>query len=342
MTISIIVPVYNCQNYLRTCLDSLVNQTYKDLEIILVDDGSTDQSAKICDEYAKMDSRIRVLHRQNGGVSAARNDGIHMATKEYVIFVDADDWLELDACERIISKIHSDVSVYFWAAYYGDKQIMNIVKRISIEQIAADIIACNGKNQSAYIRASWAKVYKREILGSVIFPEEFFIGEDACFLLSCLEQLQNAAQIMYINEAWYHYRIVAKSAVRKYKSNLFFQSVAQYRTICSSVKQLKLENSRYIITAKALFCWQIFISLKKNEMKSLLKTTESDCSNWAKLTYSNLRKGEKAVFKSSKLQFVCWLCYVLIGEKASEKIIELQEKIKNYKIIGLVRFRYRG
>ena len=92
--ISIIVPVYNVEEYLKECIDSIINQTYKRIEIILVDDGSTDKSGKICDDYAKIDKRIKVVHKENGGLSDARNVGISVSSGKYIAFVDSDDWVE--------------------------------------------------------------------------------------------------------------------------------------------------------------------------------------------------------------------------------------------------------
>ena len=100
--ISVIVPVYNVENYLRRCVDSIINQTYKNLEIILVDDGSPDNCPVICDEYAQKDSRIKVIHKENGGLSSARNCGMDMATGEYIGFVDGDDWIESDMYKFLI------------------------------------------------------------------------------------------------------------------------------------------------------------------------------------------------------------------------------------------------
>jgi glycosyltransferase involved in cell wall biosynthesis len=99
--VSIIVPVYNTAYYLPKCIKSMLNQTYHNIEIILVDDGSTDKSATICDKYAKRDKRIRVIHKKNGGVSSARNTGIENATGRYIMFVDSDDWLPLNAVESL-------------------------------------------------------------------------------------------------------------------------------------------------------------------------------------------------------------------------------------------------
>ena len=110
--VSVIIPVYNVEKYLRRCLDSVVGQTYKDLEIILVDDGSTDGSTEICEEYAKKDSRIRFLRKQNGGLSSARNAGLLVATGEYVTFVDSDDYIEDFTYERLILNIEKRFTVY--------------------------------------------------------------------------------------------------------------------------------------------------------------------------------------------------------------------------------------
>lgn len=100
--LTVIIPVYNTEKYLKRCIESVINQTFLDLEIILVDDGSTDQSASICDDYARRDNRIKVIHKTNGGLSDARNTGIKEATSEFISFVDSDDWLALDIYDYTI------------------------------------------------------------------------------------------------------------------------------------------------------------------------------------------------------------------------------------------------
>lgn len=100
MLFSIIVPVYKVEKYLDKCVESIINQTYKDIEVILVDDGSPDNCPLICDEYAKKDSRVKVIHKTNGGLSDARNKGLEVATGDYILFIDSDDYIELDACEK--------------------------------------------------------------------------------------------------------------------------------------------------------------------------------------------------------------------------------------------------
>lgn len=108
--ISIIVPVYNVEQYLPRCVDSLINQTYQNLEIILIDDGSPDRCGEICDEYARKDNRIIVAHKPNGGLSDARNKGLDIAKGEYVMFVDSDDWIDRDTCKTVVNLADSNQS----------------------------------------------------------------------------------------------------------------------------------------------------------------------------------------------------------------------------------------
>ena len=113
-TISIIVPIYRCEAFLRRCIESIIAQTYKNIEIILVDDGSDDHSGSICDEYSKLDERIKVVHKNNGGLSSARNVGLREATGEYVGFVDGDDYIEPYMYEQMIYYFDSDVDFVTW------------------------------------------------------------------------------------------------------------------------------------------------------------------------------------------------------------------------------------
>ena len=123
MRLSVIVPVYNVEPYIRRCLDSLINQTYRNLEIILVDDGSTDRSGLICDEYALMDKRVQVIHKVNGGLVSARQEGIQRATGEYATNVDSDDWIETDAYEFVVKRLetyYSDMLVFGYKKEYAE------------------------------------------------------------------------------------------------------------------------------------------------------------------------------------------------------------------------------
>ena len=124
--VSIIVPVYNVQKYLKRCIDSIIAQTYENIDISLVDDGSKDESGKICDEYEKIDQRIRVIHKPNGGLSDARNKGMEIAKGEYIGFVDSDDYIAEDMFETLVNLLeetNSEISIVSYYEYYNDKLI---------------------------------------------------------------------------------------------------------------------------------------------------------------------------------------------------------------------------
>ena len=128
--VSVIIPIYNSEKYLHECLDSVINQTYKDIEIILVDDGSTDKSSSICDEYAKKDERIKVFHTSNNGPSHARNIGIDNATGEYIVFQDSDDYIELNMIEDTVKealKSDSDLVISGHKTFFEEERKKPII-----------------------------------------------------------------------------------------------------------------------------------------------------------------------------------------------------------------------
>ena len=153
--ITVIMPVYNVENYLAEAIESVINQTYKNLEIILIDDGSTDKSGNICDEYEKIDSRIKVIHQENKGLSGARNAGIEVATGNYIMFIDSDDIFPKDACEKMLNYIEEKDADYVVGNYTNmsedgviwDKPIFDTRKyvefRLSIEDYTHSFYTMN-------------------------------------------------------------------------------------------------------------------------------------------------------------------------------------------------------
>lgn len=211
--VSIIVPVYNTENELPRCLTSIVNQSYKDLEIICIDDGSADRSGVIADEFARGDSRIRVIHKSNGGESSARNAGLKLAKGEYIAFCDCDDYLDTDMYEVLVSEIkkkQADIAAAGW--YQEDLFQMREVKNVKpVENIVF------GRDQFLrylYMRDSyrglaymWNKLYRREILrdkegGQIFFDETMQIGADVLYLAEAALQ---AKRVIYIDRPFYHY-----------------------------------------------------------------------------------------------------------------------------------------
>lgn len=185
--ISVIVPVYNVEKYLPRCIDSILNQTYKNLEIILVDDGSPDNCPAICDEYAQKDSRIKVIHKANGGVSSARNVGLDVATGEYIGFVDSDDWIEPDMYEFLFMRAtdyNVDISRCASVWEYGKGRCEEILTDnenenmflLDGEDLILDLV--NGAWDEGVV---WNKLYKKEIVKNVRFREDIAFCEDCLF-----------------------------------------------------------------------------------------------------------------------------------------------------------------
>ena len=202
--VSIIIPVYNTEKYIDRCLESVLAQTHSKLEILLVDDGSSDSSGAICDSYAKKDERVRVFHLQNGGVSSARNYGIEKASGEYIIFVDSDDWLEADAVERMVERISADgvdlsvFSLTFEYVGFSDK-----LKIYSAVYTPYEYFTDSEQN-IAYICSPCNKIYRAQIMldNNIRFTPGIKYGEDFTFNVNYLGYTN---KLSLHDESYYHY-----------------------------------------------------------------------------------------------------------------------------------------
>jgi len=183
MKISVIVPVYNAENYLSACLDSILSQTYQDFEIILIDDGSKDASGQICDAYAGKDPRIQVVHQENGGVSRARNRGLELATGELISFIDSDDTLEPDMYEllvRVMQEHNADISHCGYKHIVGEEiRLVHDTKRV-IPQHTQEALDCFVDGR-LFGGGLWNKLYRRELLDGLSFREDLKNNEDILF-----------------------------------------------------------------------------------------------------------------------------------------------------------------
>lgn len=203
--VSFIVPVYNVKTYLDQCINSIVNQTYKNIEIILVDDGSTDGSGKICDKWEKEDNRIRVIHIPNGGLGNARNVGTKLSGGEYIMYVDSDDWIEIQTCEVMISRIRKRLCNACMCAYrqvYDEKII----------EIRSDCIeVCSGQEllsrmlnrETLFSYSVWKFMFKRKDILGLSFDTEVYY-EDVTFMTKYL--LRNP-EVAVEPQILYNYRI---------------------------------------------------------------------------------------------------------------------------------------
>ena len=227
--ISVIIPVYNVEKYVAKCLDSVIAQTYRDLEIIIVDDGATDSSGKICDEYASKDERIQVIHKSNGGLSSARNAALDIATGEYIAFVDSDDYLALEAFEKCHTKLvetGADVCMFSHCTindagctphnlplekdFYSTNEVKDFILPKFFGKTDAD-----AELEGFVCR----QIFKKEIIGELRFrSEREYFAEDIVF---DLEVYGKVSSFCIVNEPLYYYRYVTTSLSNKYRENLF-------------------------------------------------------------------------------------------------------------------------
>ena len=210
--ITVIVPVYNVENYLRKCLDSIIAQTYKNIEIIVVNDGSTDASGQICQEYTQIDNRIVYIEKENGGLSEARNVGLDKMTGSYVTFIDSDDWAELDYVEILYKKIieyQADISVGNYYSYnedeetyyfhiYGDSYYEKVYDNISIFENLYE----SQEMKSFALISAWGKLYKAKLFDYLRF-EKGKLGEDGYFNQ---KMYLSVNKVVYLNKGLYAYR----------------------------------------------------------------------------------------------------------------------------------------
>lgn len=223
--ISIIVPCYKVTDFLSKCVESLINQTYKYIEIILVDDGSPDNTGKLCDEFAKKDVRIKVVHKKNGGLVSARNAGYDVATGDWIMYVDGDDWLDVDCCQTMLDAVadKTDVDIVFWKCVQelGDKTIKgkwewpcqekeHLYTGDECKELARNTLVYKSGIATAYckmIRADYAKKY------SIKHDDRLRQGAEG--LEFSLRSFYHAQKALYVNNYSYHYLFNPNSISKK-------------------------------------------------------------------------------------------------------------------------------
>lgn len=199
--ISVIVPVYNTEKYLDRCIQSILAQTYTDFELLLVDDGSTDSSGAICDKYAEQDSRVRVFHKENGGVSSARNQGLDNAKGEWITFVDSDDWVDREFFNILSKSSKPDILISYYVADGWSRWV----------SVPFEDATFNTKNMKVFLNKyliscnmPWGKWIKRSLIETfkIRFDSNFSYGEDTLFIMDCLSKVES---VETNSESLYHY-----------------------------------------------------------------------------------------------------------------------------------------
>lgn len=312
--LSIIVPIYNAEKHLRELLDTLVNQTYVDKEIILVDDGATDKSGLICDQYREKYPFVRVIHKKNEGLSKARNTGLEAASGGYIAFVDSDDALDLDFYEIIINamkRTQSSVGVCeFKKEYSSNMHVLHRHESISKEVVidgTENIMTCVMGGENNNIAAfAWNKVFKKKVIGETRFRPEITIHEDLFF---ALETMMNTQRLVLVKEPMYHYRYVASSLSKSGPIKKFEKCLDDHKIVNEWVEK----NAPYCLedAYKNYIFWntktaeQMLKNKDERVFRKIQKNLKS-CEKYINDCSIRMRLISKAILKS-------WISYKIIG-----------------------------
>lgn len=296
MLISIIVPVYNVEKYLRQCLDSLINQTYKNIEIIIVDDGSTDNSGKICDEYEKKYKQIKVIHKKNEGLGFARNTGLENIHGEYVTFVDSDDYVDnnlieelyknmttqkVDMCKSGFKRIDDNHNILYTRKYdsyrYNEKEAKNLflprlIGSLPDKKDSIEMCVCGVLYKAAPI-----------LEHNIKFPSErVLISEDMFFNI---EYIQYVDSICTIDYTGYNYRYNPSSLTKKYRKDRFEASKYFYIELKKKLISLGYDDMTMLRLSRLFFTYiKICLSQEKSKIsnkkyKDSIKTIYEICND---------------------------------------------------------------
>lgn len=291
--VSVIVPVYNAEKYLKCCIDSLLNQTLKDIEIILVDDGSPDHCPAMCDGYAKQDQRVKVIHKKNEGQGYARNSALEIATGGYIAFVDSDDYIESDAYQKLYS-IAMDTKVdgvYFSCQRFDDRgntwKVTNTQKEMQyptkevIRGFILDMIANtpNAKNDRDILSSVWSVLYRHDIIKryALKFKSErdYNGGED---LLFNLDYLMHSSNVITIPNAFYNWRTSLSSYSHTIKPDDIIKKYGIYQYILDILKTNNFGAEGYLRATR------FFIGYSRSGIRQYIQSSLSkkEKINWLK------------------------------------------------------------
>ena len=318
--ISVIVPVYKTEKYIRQCVDSIINQTYKNLEIILVDDGSPDNCGQICDEYAEKDSRVRVIHKSNGGLVSARKAGINIATSDYITYVDSDDWIDEGAysyAANVLESHNVDVFIFGLNRVSEDSSIYeheNIPEGFySKYEIYKEIIKISNQNyffKKIFSTVCWNKLFKADIIRTnvVNVDNSIKIGEDAALIYP---SLLDSDSYYITHSAYYNYRKNNNSIMNSF-DNERYKSVAKVLSpVYDAVKKHHLHRDAVIMNQFKLYSFDL-----------MLITDTSHYINNIKELYPEIKEDSNILFYGKGV--------------FAQNLKYLVEKEKSHKIVGFI------
>ena len=317
MKISVVVPIYNVEKYLHQCVDSILAQMYQDIEIILVDDGSTDTCPKICDDYEKSDERIKVIHKINGGLISARKAGVQVATGDYVGFVDGDDFIAPNMYQCMIEKTKENdadiVACGYWESYPNKKIVSNppfngfYCGEVYKKDILSNALAQHGKMPFGLGPNVVSKLFKRDLFLKIIdiIPDQITMGEDVCFTYTYMAL---CSSIQFLNEPLYYYRINTGSMSHKFNKKLWENNECLYNTLEYNFKKFEVDDIMGL-SVKKYYVYMINRTIYKHLMWSNESKKEKISAVKARITNKVIKciNDIKKDVKERKLRLLLWL-----------------------------------
>lgn len=272
--ITVIVPVYNAEKTLNRCVDSILQQIFTDFEIILINDGSTDRSGDICDEYAAMDSRICVFHKENEGVSSARNIGLDNARGEWVTFIDSDDWLCEDNTFNLVNSHHEDLLLFNYRIE-KNAELSNAPALIQSDYL----LMLEKYLHYTILQVPWCKFFNRILIGNLRFDISMRIGEDITFVLQYLKSCRSIAYLDYNCYVWHESDL---SWGIKYKLNVD-EAIYILSQIFHFYKQLNINSIEFERSQYEFYRWLCSDDFKTNSKHWFSNKTISNI--WSDIKY---------------------------------------------------------
>ena len=324
-TVSIIVPVYNAEKFLADCISSIIQQTYQNIDVVLIDDGSTDQSGTICDDFCRKDFRIHVFHQKNNGVSSARNIGIEKAIGKYVFFIDADDMLTNDCIEVLVNDFeatNTDIVIGSYYKLYGKRKLYrhyNISQRIISSESFLDKMIDDGTLSGMSVGSVCGILYKKEVIikNTIRFQPDIKVNEDGLFNLS---YFTNINTITYEKKALYYYRQWKKArqvSLNVLKTNFEkCEEAIQTNSALMSIDNIQTQLTRRNLTIIWFLSLQLVWNSKTCPKEDLLNLwSEVDyCSSAQLLNYSSIGFYKKYLWKlvcnKHPVLFFCLIRYL--------------------------------
>lgn len=320
MKVSVVVPVYNVQDYLKKCVESIINQSHRDLEIILVDDGSTDISGQMCDDFAKHDSRIKVIHKINGGLSDARNKGIALATSEWITFIDSDDYVTTDYIEYLLNLVlenNSDISIATFKYVTRNKQIDKATGEIS--KMSKDDALERMLLNDGFDMGAWAKLYRTEYFNDIKYPVGKLYEDSG----TTYKLIDKASSVVFGSKSIYFYinrsDSIVNSSFNPKKLDLIEMNQEMYIFIRKKYSHLTYAAERRLL-------WAYFSTLNQiiaTKDKIIIDKYGKNIVKYIKMQGKTI-KGNKSLPKRDKWAFyllnngglsiytICWNIYLKI------------------------------